>query len=86
MHFRYFTKPSVYNKGIVTGECTISGNFLNDGFYYFSISFLNESLQTLFVLSECLHFDVEDYREETSYFGKWNGYLRPSFLFVLTES
>ena len=84
--FDIVTKPAVYNKAIVTGECTIPGNFLNDGSYYFSISFLNESLQTLFVLPECLHFDVEDYREETKYFGKWMGYVRPSFPFVLTES
>jgi lipopolysaccharide transport system ATP-binding protein len=84
--FDIVTKPSTYNKGIITGECTIPGNFLNDGSYYFSIAFLNESLQTLFILDECLHFDVEDYREETSYFGKWMGYVRPSFPFVLTES
>ena len=83
--FDIVTKPSLYNKGIIIGECTIPGNFLNDGSYYFSIAFLNESLNTLFILSECLHFDVEDYREGTSYFGKWNGYVRPSFPFVLTS-
>lgn len=84
--FDIVTKPSVYHKGVITGECTIPGNFLNDGSYYFSIAFLNESLETLFILPECLHFVVEDYREGTSYFGKWIGYVRPSFPFVLTES
>ena len=84
--FDMVTKPSFYDKGIITGQCTIPGNFLNDGSYYFSIGFLNESLNPLFSLPECLHFDVEDYREDTSYFGKWKGYVRPSFPFVLARS
>ena len=84
--FDIVTKPSLYDEAIITGECNIPGNFLNDGSYYFSIAFLNESLNTLFILPECLHFDVEDYREGTSYFGKWNGYVRPLFPFELKES
>jgi lipopolysaccharide transport system ATP-binding protein len=84
--FDIVTKPSVYDKGIITGECTIPGNFLNDGSYYFSLFFLNESLATLFGLDECLHFDVEDFREGISYYGKWIGYVRPSFPFVLRPS
>jgi hypothetical protein len=33
-------------------------------------------------VSRC-HFDVENYREGRSYFGTWNGYVRPLFPFVL---
>ena len=84
--FDIVTKPSIYEKGIIIGECTIPGNFLNDGSYYFSLFFLNESLATLFGLDECLHFDVEDFREGISYYGKWIGYVRPSFPFVLRPS
>jgi lipopolysaccharide transport system ATP-binding protein len=84
--FDIVTKPSVYEEGVIVGECTVPGNFLNDGSYYFSIFFLNESLTTLFGLDECLHFDVEDYREGISYYGKWIGYVRPSFPFVLRPS
>jgi lipopolysaccharide transport system ATP-binding protein len=84
--FDIVTKPSIYEKGIIIGECTIPGNFLNDGSYYFSLFFLNESLATLFGLDECLHFEVEDFREGISYYGKWIGYVRPSFPFVLRPS
>lgn len=84
--FDIVTKPSIYEKGIIIGECAIPGNFLNDGSYYFSLFFLNESLATLFGLDECLHFEVEDFREGISYYGKWIGYVRPSFPFVLRPS
>ncbi len=71
--------PEICDEGIVEGECTIPGNFLNDGSYYFSIIFVQDTSQPLYYFEECLYFDVEDYRENTNWFGKWMGYVRPQF-------
>ena len=77
--FDIATKPSVFKRGFVEGEMMIPGHFLNDGSYYLSINFINESFETLFYFAECLHFEVEDYREHTNYYGKWMGLVRPQF-------
>lgn len=75
--------PSNYDEGIIEGECTVPGNFLNDGSYYFSIIFVRDSSQQLFYLEECLYFDVDDYRENMNWYGKWMGSVRPQFQFSL---
>jgi lipopolysaccharide transport system ATP-binding protein len=70
-------------KGLVRGECLIPGNFLNDGSYYISIIFLRNTTIKLFYLESCLSFDVEDYRENGSWMGKWSGIVRPDFPVLL---
>ncbi|HUQ96868.1 MAG TPA: ABC transporter ATP-binding protein, partial [Chitinophagaceae bacterium] len=82
--FDVATAPAEYDEGIIEGTCTIPGNFLNDGSYYFSIIFVKDSSQELFYLEECLYFDVDDYREGLNWYGKWMGYVRPQFPFALT--
>lgn len=77
--------PAIYDEGLMEGECNIPGNFLNDGSYYFSIVFLKDGSQTLYYFEECLHFDMEDYRENTNWYGKWQGYVRPKFPFRLKQ-
>ncbi|QEC51212.1 lipopolysaccharide transport system ATP-binding protein [Anseongella ginsenosidimutans] len=77
--------PAVYRKGVLEGECTIPGNFLNDGSYYFSIIVVKDTSQPLFYFEECLFFEVEDYRENMAWFGKWMGYVRPQFPVTLTQ-
>jgi lipopolysaccharide transport system ATP-binding protein len=76
-------KPAIYKEGIIEGECQIPGNFLNNGSYYFSISFVKDTTHRLFYFEECLAFDVEDYRENTNWYGRWLGYVRPQFPFTL---
>lgn len=83
--FDVCSNPAVYNEGVVEGECNIPGNFLNDGSYYFSIIFMKDTSQALFYFEECLHFDMEDYRENISWYGKWMGYVRPHFPFKLKQ-
>lgn len=77
--FDVCTRPGEVGEGIMKGECVIPGNFLNDGSYYFSLAFIKDGGTTLFNFDECLHFDMEDYREGSNWFGKWNGYVRPQF-------
>jgi lipopolysaccharide transport system ATP-binding protein len=83
--FDIATQPSVFEKGLIEGELMIPGHFLNDGSYYLSINFVNESFESLFYFTECLHFEVEDYRENSNYFGKWMGYVRPQFPLMLRQ-
>ncbi len=75
------------DKGLVEGECTIPGNFLNDGSYYISLIFVRDTSVQLFYLEECLSFDLEDYRENIQWYGKWWGAVRPKlpFRFEQTE-
>lgn len=81
--FDVSTRPAVFPEGLVEGECTIPGNFLNDGSYYFSLIIVKDTSQPVFYLEECLHFDMEDFRENTNWYGKWQGYVRPVFPFSL---
>ncbi len=37
------SKPAVYGEGIIEGECTIPGNFLNDGSYTFTLHFAKDT-------------------------------------------
>lgn len=83
-----FDVPSTsgnFDEGIVEGECTIPGKFLNDGAYYFSLFFLKDASRAIFEYEECLHFDVEDYRENIHWYDKWVGAVRPHFPFALKE-
>lgn len=65
--------------GLVKGECLIPARFLNDGSYYISIVFVNNTTTRLFYFEACLSFEVADYRENTSWYGKWIGHVRPDF-------
>ncbi len=65
--------------GLMEGECVIPGHFLNDGAYYISLVFVKNTTQRLYYHEACLQFDVEDYRKDTAWFGKWHGVVRPGF-------
>jgi lipopolysaccharide transport system ATP-binding protein len=73
------------NKGVVEGECSIPGNFLNDGSYYITLTIAKDASIPLYNLDECLSFDVEDYRGDIHYFEKWWGAVRPKFPFQLGQ-
>ena len=81
--FDVSTPPEFFREGLMEGECSIPGNFLNDGSYYFSIIFVKDTSEPVFYLEECLHFDMEDYRVNMNWFGKWMGYVRPQFPFYI---
>ena len=68
-----------YSNGLYEVSCNIPGNFLNDGPYYISVVFVKNTTQRLFYFEACLSFDVEDYRNDTAWFGKWIGAVRPAF-------
>lgn len=62
--------------GFRTG-CTIPGNLLNDGNYSISVVFVKNSVERLFYLESCIRFELADFRENTQWFGKWQGVVRP---------
>lgn len=71
--------------GLITGNCRIPGNFLNDGSYYFSFAFTKDVYTRLFYFEGGLSFDVADYRRNTTWYGKWVGYVRPAFPVILSH-
>lgn len=78
--------PSVlFDKGVVEGECRIPGDFLNDGSYYLSMIIVRDTSVPLFTLEECLTFELEDYRENIDWYGKWWGAVRPKLPFQLRK-
>ena len=72
-------------EGLVQGECTIPGNFLNDGSYYISLYVVKDTTTSLFDFAECLSFDLADYRGDIKWYGKWWGVVRPLLPFRLTQ-
>jgi lipopolysaccharide transport system ATP-binding protein len=84
-----FDVPStavVCQAGVVSGECTIPGNFLNDGSYYISLFVVKDTSVALFDFENCLSFELEDYRGEIKWYGKWWGAVRPLLPFRLTQA
>lgn len=75
-----------FENGLIEGECTIPGNFLNDGSYYVSIVINKDTSVPLFYFEQCLSFDVEDYRGEIKWYGKWMGAVRPRFPFNIRQT
>ena len=80
------SKPATYKKGFIEGECKIPGNFLNDGSYSFTLHFAKDTSSELFSYEECLMFDIADYRENSNWYDKWWGHVRPDFPLLLTPT
>ena len=83
--FDISSTPQEYSKGLIEGQCDIPGNFLNDGSYYFSLIFVKDTSVELFYFEECLSMEVEDYRTNMNWYGKWSGYVRPRFPFRMRQ-
>lgn len=83
--FDVSSTPQEYDKGLIEGQCDIPGNFLNDGSYYFSLIFVKDTSVELFYFEECLSMQVEDYRIDMNWYGKWSGYVRPKFPFRMRQ-
>lgn len=81
--FNVGTASRPYGKGLIGGECTIPGYFLNDGSYTISVMVVKDTVTPLYVMEEGITFDVEDYREGIAWYGKWPGYVRPQFPFEM---
>ena len=74
-----------FTEGLVEGHCDIPGDFLNDGSYNITLEIIKDTSVQVFVLEECISIDVEDFRENVNWYGKWPGYVRPKFPFQLKQ-
>lgn len=95
MHLYTFTGECIFNvgtqseafaKGLVTGTCSIPGNFLNDGSYVVSMMIVKDTSTVLYNMEEALIFDIEDFRENVTWYGKWPGYIRPQLNFSIRQT
>ncbi|KAA6439723.1 ABC transporter ATP-binding protein [Dyadobacter flavalbus] len=94
MHLYTFTGECIFNvgtqsesfaKGLVSGKCELPGNFLNDGSYVVSMMIVKDTSTVLYNMEEALVFDIEDYRENVTWYGKWPGYIRPQLNFSIRQ-
>lgn len=83
--FKVVSDALILNTGTAGGKLKIPGNFLNDGTHYLSVLILKDRSTNLFYFDEALTFTVEDFREGISWFGKWEGIVRPNFMNVTFE-
>ncbi len=95
MHLYSFTGECIFNigtpsagfgKGLVSGTCEIPGHFLNDGSYVISMMIVKDTSEVLYSMEEAITFDVEDYREGVTWYGKWPGYIRPRLNFLISQT
>lgn len=84
--FDIASPPVLCKAGMIQGECLIPGHFLNDGAYYLSLIIVQDTSIPLYYHEAGLHFEVADFRENTTWFGKWKGAVRPQFPFRFEPS
>jgi lipopolysaccharide transport system ATP-binding protein len=83
--FNVGTQPKLLNKGVVQASLTIPGYFLNDGNYLVSFMIVKDKSIVLFNFEEVFNFEIADFREDTTWYGKWPGYVRPQFNFPIQQ-
>ncbi|MFM7021021.1 MAG: polysaccharide ABC transporter ATP-binding protein [Aquirufa sp.] len=83
--FNIGNKAQKFNEGIVSTQVEIPGNFLNDGSYFLSIMVVKNSSIVLVNFDELFEFEIADYREDTTWYGKWPGYVRPNFPILMKQ-
>jgi lipopolysaccharide transport system ATP-binding protein len=77
--FNIGSPVKTYSKGIISSKIEIPGNFLNDGSYYISIMIVQDASKVIYNFEDLFQFEIADYREDTTWYGKWPGYVRPNF-------
>lgn len=94
LHFNSVTGETVFNiatpilssrQGIIRAETQIPGNFLNDGVYTLSIMVVKDMTTPILVVPETVTLEVEDFRENVAWYGKWPGAVRPRLPFTIEQ-
>ncbi|OZI05252.1 ABC transporter ATP-binding protein [Siphonobacter sp. BAB-5385] len=95
MHFNSMTGETIFNlaspqldanPGLITGEVELPGNFLNDGTYTITMMIVKDAATVLYHLQESILFEIDDYRGEVAWYGKWPGSVRPYFPFTIEQA
>ncbi len=70
--------PSIKaEKSVLALKTIIPGNLLNNGNYSLSLEVVKNASSAIHEFSNFAFIEVEDVRENMSYFGKWPGIIRP---------
>ena len=72
-----------FTNGLISGSCTIPGNFLNNDSYYISFDFIKNKTERIYYFEGCLCFDIQNRDHKNPWFEKWNGYTKPGFPVLL---
>lgn len=83
--FNVGSEAAVCQTGTIMGRLIIPGYFLNDGSYYISCMVVKDQHLVLNNFEDILNFEIADFRENTTWYGKWPGYVRPQFKFSLEQ-
>jgi len=84
--FNVGTQAQKFSKGVIEAACDIPGHFLNDGSYVISMMIVKNTSEVLYTMEEAIVFDIQDYREGVTWYGKWPGYIRPQLKFSISQT
>lgn len=84
--FNISTPVGNFNKGVVQANTEIPANFMNDGSYIISFMIVKDKSIVLHNFEEIFNFEIADYRIDTTWYGKWPGYVRPNFDFPISQT
>jgi len=84
--FNISTPVGNFNKGVVQATTEIPANFMNDGSYIISFMIVKDKSIVLYNFEEIFNFEIADYRIDTTWYGKWPGYVRPNFDFPISQT
>ncbi len=71
--------------GLIRASLEVPGHYLNDGNYVVSFMVVKDKSIILHNFEEIFNFEIADFREDTTWYGKWPGYVRPSFSFPIEQ-
>jgi lipopolysaccharide transport system ATP-binding protein len=84
--FNISTPVGNFNKGVIQATTEIPANFMNDGSYIISFMIVKDKSIVLHNFEEIFNFEIADYRIDTTWYGKWPGYVRPNFDFPIFQT
>jgi lipopolysaccharide transport system ATP-binding protein len=84
--FNISTPVGNFNKGVIQATTEIPANFMNDGSYIISFMIVKDKSIVLHNFEEIFNFEIADYRIDTTWYGKWPGYVRPNFDFPICQT
>ena len=83
--FNVGTESLACKFGLIRAKLEVPGNYLNDGNYVISFMVVKDKSIILYNFEEIFNFEIADFREDTTWYGKWPGYVRPSFKFPMEQ-
>lgn len=83
--FNLGTVPTLFQNGIIRTQVEIPSYFLNDGNYTVSLMVVKDKSIVVHNFEEVFNFEIADFREDTTWYGKWPGYVRPQFNFPVEQ-